>query len=84
MSMKSLTAMLAFLVSLSALALDYGIDLLSEETVAAKLSGKNLAVLTHAAGKNKLGLHLIDSLNQNFTLKNLRSRAWSSHHGRRS
>lgn len=63
--------MLAFLVSLSTLALDYGIDRLSEETVAAKLSGKNLAVLTHAAGKNKLGLHLIDSLNQNFTLKKI-------------
>ena len=40
MSMKILTAMLVFLVSLSALALDYGIDRLSEETVAAKLAGK--------------------------------------------
>ncbi len=69
--MKILTAMLVFLVSLGALALDYGIDRLGEETVAAKLAGKNLAVLTHAAGKNKLGLHLIDSLNQNFILKKI-------------
>ena len=52
-------------------AMDYGIDRLHEIEVAEKLKGKNLAVLTHAAGRSKLGFHLIDELHQNYTLKKI-------------
>lgn len=51
--------------------MEFGIDRLGEAPVANILSGKNLAVLTHAAGKAKDGTHLIDSLNKNYTLKKI-------------
>lgn len=62
---------LAFLFSFSALALNYGIDRLGEAQIAAKFTGKNLAILTHAAGKDKNGTHLIDFLHNNFTVKKI-------------
>lgn len=69
--MKNLIAALTLLLSFSAFSLDYGIDRLGESVIAEKLSGKNLAVLTHAAGKAKDGTHLIDFLHKNFTLKKI-------------
>lgn len=69
--MKKLTTLLLLLLSFQAFSLEYGIDRLGEAEIAAHLSGKNLAVLTHAAGKGKDGTHLIDFLNQNFTLKKI-------------
>lgn len=59
------------LFSISTYAVDYGIDRLFESEVKAKLEGKNLAVLTHAAGKNSSGEHLIDLLFKNFSLKKI-------------
>jgi uncharacterized protein YbbC (DUF1343 family) len=50
----------------AALALDYGIDRLSEPEVKAKLVGKRLAVLTHSAAQDKQGRHLIDLLHTNY------------------
>jgi uncharacterized protein YbbC (DUF1343 family) len=49
-------------------ALDYGIDTLNEPSIAMKLKGKRLAVLTHAAGVNQVGRHLIDLLVQHYSL----------------
>ncbi len=69
--MKNLFAALMFLVSLSVLALDYGIDRLDEAEIAKKFEGKSLAVLTHAAAKSKDGIHLIDFLHQKFSLKKI-------------
>lgn len=69
--MKKLITLLMFVFSLSAFSLEYGIDRLGEAQVANLLSGKNLAVLTHAAGKSKDGTHLIDSLHKNYTLKKI-------------
>ena len=68
--LKEITLLLVFL-SFQALALDYGIDRLDEAEIAQKLEGKSLAVLTHAAGKNKNGIHLIDSIHQKFSLKKI-------------
>jgi uncharacterized protein YbbC (DUF1343 family) len=53
------------------MALDYGIDRLSESEIAQKFNGKNLAVLTHSAAKTKTGIHLIDFLHQKFQLKKI-------------
>lgn len=69
--MKNLLFVLLFLLSYSTLAIDYGLDRLSTPEVSAKLSGKKLAVLTHAAGRDKNGLHLIDLLFKSFTLKKI-------------
>lgn len=69
--MKNLLFILLFLLSYSAFAMDYGLDRLSTPEVSAKLSGKKLAVLTHAAGRDKNGLHLIDLLFNSFTLKKI-------------
>lgn len=57
--------------SFSALAMDYGIDRLDEAEVAQILSGKNLAVLTHAAARSKEGIHLIDTLHEKYNLKKI-------------
>lgn len=69
--MKNLLFILLFLLSYSAFAMDYGLDRLSNPEISAKLSGKKLAVLTHAAGRDKNGLHLIDLLFKSFTLKKI-------------
>ena len=69
--MKKLTLLLMFVFSLSAAAMDYGIDRLNEPEIANMLNGKTLAVLTHAAGKSKDGTHLIDTLHRNYTLKKI-------------
>jgi uncharacterized protein YbbC (DUF1343 family) len=60
-----------FLISLPSFALDYGLDRLSEASVAEKLVGKNLAVLTHAAAVSKSGDHLIDLLFKSYSLKKI-------------
>ena len=65
--MKLILFFIAFIIMLPVFAMDYGIDRLQEIGVAEKLQGKNLAVLTHAAGRSKLGHHLIDELHQNYT-----------------
>lgn len=62
---------LPILISAPTYALDYGIDRLNEASIAEKLSGKNLAVLTHAAAKSKSGEHLIDILYKSFSLKKI-------------
>ena len=49
----------------------YGIDHLQDENIIRLLTGKNLAVLTHAAGVNHQGVHLIDILFKNFSLKKI-------------
>jgi uncharacterized protein YbbC (DUF1343 family) len=69
--MKFLITTLFFLLSFSALGMDYGIDRLDEAAMAQKFEGKRLAVLTHAAGKSKSGIHLIDCLHQKFNLKKI-------------
>lgn len=69
--MKNLIAALLCFISFSALALDYGIDRLDEAQVVKIFEGKNLAVLTHAAAKSKVGIHLIDFLHQKFALKKI-------------
>lgn len=69
--MKNLLFILLALFTYSAIAMDYGLDRLSTPEVSAKLSGKKLAVLTHAAGRDKNGLHLIDLLFKGFTLKKI-------------
>lgn len=69
--MKLLTTALLLLLSLSTLALDYGIDRLDEASIAHKFEHKNLAVLTHAAARTKDGIHLIDHLHQKFNLKKI-------------
>lgn len=68
--MKILIPLLLMLLSFCACAssVEYGIDTLSNSDVAQKLAGKKLAVLTHAAAKNKSGEHLIDHLHKNFQL----------------
>lgn len=55
----------------SAYGLEYGVDRLGESEVAKLLEGKNLAVLTHAAGRSKAGIHLIDLLFENYKLKKI-------------
>ncbi len=78
--MKFLTLILFGLVSFKAQGLDYGIDRLQEAWVSEKLQGKNLAVLTHAAGKSQNGVHLIDELHHHFKLKKI----FSPEHGLRT
>jgi uncharacterized protein YbbC (DUF1343 family) len=69
--MKLILFFIAFIIMLPVFAMDYGIDRLQEIGVAEKLKDKNLAVLTHAAGRSKQGHHLIDELHQNFNLKKI-------------
>lgn len=69
--MKNLLFILLALTSFSTFSMDYGLDRLSSPEVSAKLLGKKLAVLTHAAGRDKNGLHLIDLLFKGFTLKKI-------------
>lgn len=66
-----LSFLLTALVSFPSFALDYGLDRLGEPAIAAKLAGKNLAVLTHAAARSKKGEHLIDILFKSFSLKKI-------------
>lgn len=51
--------------------LEYGIDRVGESEVARLLEGKKLAVLTHAAGRSKTGVHLIDLLFRGYQLKKI-------------
>ena len=76
------TTLLLFLTvfSFSTLGMDYGIDRLEESEVHNLLDGKNLAVLTHAAARNKDGDHLIDILFHSYTLKKI----FAPEHGLRS
>lgn len=78
--MKKLYSFLLLILSLNALAYEYGIDRLEEKSVADLLSGKNLAVLTNAAGVSKNGTHLIDTLFKNYTL----TKIFAPEHGLRT
>jgi len=78
--MKTTLILLLSIFSFSTLALDYGIDRLEENEVHTLLDGKNLAVLTHAAARNKEGDHLIDLLFHSYTLKKI----FAPEHGLRS
>lgn len=69
--MQKLLFFTLLFVSFSSFALDYGLDRLSDPAVMEKLEGKTLAVLTHAAAKDKKGEHLIDILFRSFTLKKI-------------
>lgn len=60
--------------------LDYGIDRLASAEVAQILHGKKLAALTHAAGRDSSGAHLIDLLFHKFTL----TKIFAPEHGLRS
>jgi uncharacterized protein YbbC (DUF1343 family) len=67
--MKNLVLALIFMtLSSSVLAMDYGLDRLDEPEVRTQLLGKNLAVLTHAAARDKEGTHLIDLLFKDYSL----------------
>ncbi len=66
--LRSLLFLFFLLLSFQSLALDFGIDRLHEDDVQAKLKNKRLAVLTHAAGVNKSGAHLIDELYSTYQL----------------
>ena len=68
--LKSVAIILIFL-SCSIHAMDYGIDRLAAPEVIKMLEGKSLGVLTHAAGRSKTGIHLIDVLHQQFLLKKI-------------
>jgi uncharacterized protein YbbC (DUF1343 family) len=59
------------LCSFSAWSMDFGIDRLSEPSVRVQLINKRLAVLTHAAAKNKHGEHLIDLLHAQYGIKKI-------------
>lgn len=66
-----LTLLFCLRISLAQNAINYGIDRLSDPTVIQSFVGKNLAVLTHAAGKTKNQEHLIDILFKNYSLKKI-------------
>jgi len=68
---NSIIALILILISLPTLAMDYGIDRLSGTDIHEKLEGKSLAVLTHAAARDKKGDHLIDLLHASFDLKKI-------------
>lgn len=51
--------------------MDYGLDRLNDPEIREKLAGKNLAVLTHAAARDKAGEHLIDLLFKSYSLKKI-------------
>lgn len=69
--MNKLLFVVLFLLSYSSFAVEYGLDRLSDPVVMEKLEGKTLAVLTHAAAKDKKGEHLIDILHRSFSLKKI-------------
>lgn len=69
--MKNLIYLMLSFVSFSVFGLEYGLDRLQESEVAQSLENKNLAVLTHAAARDKNGEHLIDLLHKNYTLKKI-------------
>jgi len=69
--MNKLLFIVLLLLSYSSFAVEYGLDRLSTPEVMEKLEGKTLAVLTHAAAKNKKGEHLIDILHRSFALKKI-------------
>jgi uncharacterized protein YbbC (DUF1343 family) len=66
--MKIIGLLIFLIHSRSICALDYGIDRLEEASVVIQLQGKNLALLTHAAGVDKDGNHLIDQLYRKYKL----------------
>jgi uncharacterized protein YbbC (DUF1343 family) len=68
---KLILSLVLMTFSLSSLALDYGLDRLNEPAIAAKIQGKTLAVLTHAAARTKTGEHLIDILFKNYHLQKI-------------
>lgn len=75
--------LLLLFLSAPAFALEYGIDRLSstsDNEATQILHGKKLAALTHAAGKDKNGNHLIDLLHKNFSLVKI----FAPEHGLRS
>lgn len=78
--MRSIILILCLFLTSQVYALSYGIDRLHENEIVLKLQGKKLAVLTHAAGADKNGTHLIDLLFQNFSLKKI----FAPEHGLRS
>lgn len=69
--MNKLLFIVLLLLSYSSFAVEYGLDRLSHPDVIEKLEGKSLAVLTHAAAKDKKGEHLIDILHRSFALKKI-------------
>lgn len=69
--MKNIIFLSLFLISFKVLAITYGIDRLGESEFQTTLKGKKLAVLTHAAGRDHHGEHLIDILFKNYTLKKI-------------
>ncbi|HXH75588.1 MAG TPA: DUF1343 domain-containing protein [Bacteriovoracaceae bacterium] len=69
--MKNLYLCLLLLVTLPSFAMEFGLDRLNEPAIIEKLEGKNLAVLTHAAARNKKGEHLIDILFHSYKLKKI-------------
>lgn len=73
-------AIIITLFSISTHALDYGIDQLSDPIIKKSLENKKLAVLTHAAARDKFGTHLIDHLYNHFELKKI----FAPEHGLRS
>ena len=68
---KLILTLFISIFSLSCLALDYGLDRLNEPAISAKIHGKTLAVLTHAAARTKSGEHLIDILFKNYDLQKI-------------
>jgi uncharacterized protein YbbC (DUF1343 family) len=69
--MKTLLFLLLSLITFQAIALEYGIDRLEESEVIEKFQNKNLAVLTHSAGVDENGTHLIDRLYRQYSLKKI-------------
>jgi uncharacterized protein YbbC (DUF1343 family) len=78
--MKKLFLLFIAIIPLYSFGIDYGIDRLENGEYDALLEGKNLAVLTHAAGLSKNGNHLIDILNPKFHLVKI----FSPEHGLRT
>jgi uncharacterized protein YbbC (DUF1343 family) len=69
--MKHIIFLSLFLLSFKVLAINYGIDRLGESDIQNSLRGKRLATLTHAAGRDLNGEHLIDILFKNYNLKKI-------------
>ncbi len=69
--MKNIIFLSLFLLSFKVLAINYGIDRLGESDIQNILRGKRLATLTHAAGRDLNGEHLIDILFKNYNLKKI-------------
>lgn len=69
--MKNIIFFCLLLLSFNVLAINYGIDRLGESEVQKTILSKRLAVLTHAAGRDQNGEHLIDILFKNYNLKKI-------------